>query len=68
MLVLSRKLDERIIIGEDGPGQVVVTVVRIDGDTIRIGIDADKSIPVHREEIYRSIKMNRLQPAARDSK
>jgi carbon storage regulator len=62
MLVLSRKLDERIIIGEDGPGQIVLTIVRIEDDTIRIGIDADKSIPVHREEVYKLIKRNALQP------
>lgn len=47
MLVLSRKRGEQIVIG----GAIVVTVVEIRGDKIRIGIDADKEIPVHRKEV-----------------
>lgn len=47
MLVLSRKLDESIIIGDN----IVVTVVNIDRNQIRLGIQAPRDIPVHREEI-----------------
>lgn len=51
MLVLSRKTDERIRISDD----IVITVVRIQGDKVRIGIEAPDCIPVHREEIYQKI-------------
>jgi carbon storage regulator len=47
MLVLSRKLGEKIVIGDN----VVITVVKIDRNQIRIGIDAPSDIPVYREEI-----------------
>ncbi len=48
MLVLSRKTDELIRIGDD----VTIMVVDIRGDKVRLGIDAPKEVPVHREEIY----------------
>ena len=47
MLVLSRKLGEKIIIGDN----IIVTVVKIDRNQIRIGIEAPSDIPVYREEI-----------------
>ena len=47
MLVLSRKLNEKIIID----GEIVVTVVKIDRNQVRIGIEAPGHIPVFREEI-----------------
>jgi carbon storage regulator len=53
MLVLSRKKNEKIMIGSDG--EIVVTVVEIRGDKVRIGIDAPKEIPVHRQEVYDAI-------------
>ena len=54
MLVLSRHRDECIMIGDD----VMITVVDIRGDKVRLGIDAPKSIPVHRQEVYEAIKRN----------
>ncbi len=48
MLVLSRKLGEKIIIGEN----IVVTVVKIDRNQIRLGIEAPQDVPVYREEIH----------------
>jgi carbon storage regulator len=50
MLVLSRKLNEKIIID----GEIVVTVVKIDRNQVRIGIEAPGHIPVYREEILPS--------------
>lgn len=52
MLVLSRKKNERIMIGDD----VVITIVEIRGDTVRVGIDATKDVPVHREEVWERIQ------------
>ncbi len=52
MLVLSRKKDEKIIIGE----RIVITVVEIRGDKVRLGIDAPKDVTVHRQEVYEAIK------------
>lgn len=55
MLVLSRKTDEKIVIGE-GENQVVITVVAIGDGKVRLGIDADRKVPVHRLEVYEAIK------------
>ena len=52
MLVLGRKVGEKIRIG----GNVVVTVTAISGSQVKIGIDAPKSVPVHREEIWQRIE------------
>ena len=52
MLVLTRKTNESIVIGEN----IVVTVIDIRGDKIRLGIDAPKHVSVHRREIYDRIK------------
>lgn len=52
MLVLTRKRDESIIIGDD----IKITVVDVRGDQVKLGIEAPRSIPVHREEVYREIK------------
>lgn len=54
MLVLSRHRDESIIIGDD----IVITVVDIRGDKVRLGIEAPKTMPVHRSEVYDAIKRN----------
>lgn len=51
MLVLSRKRDERIVIG----GDIVITVVEIRGDKVRLGIEAPKDVPVNRQEVVDAI-------------
>lgn len=52
MLVLSRKVNETIIINDN----IVITVVDIRGDKVRLGIEAPKDVPVHRQEVYDAIK------------
>jgi len=52
MLVLKRKLGERIIIGNE----IVLTVVQVKGRFVRLGIQCPASIPVHREEVYQRIR------------
>jgi len=52
MLILSRKVDERVIIGDD----IKISIVEIRGDQVRIGIDAPKKVKVFREEVYTAIK------------
>ena len=51
MLVLSRKKNESIVINND----IVITVVEIRGDKVRLGIEAPKDVPVHRQEVYEAI-------------
>ncbi len=57
MLVLSRRKDESITIGDD----VEITIVDIRGDKVRLGITAPKNIPVHRREIYDAIQREKSQ-------
>lgn len=61
MLVLSRKLHERIVIG----GDIEVTVVDIRGETVRLGITAPKVIPIHRQEVVEAIKRENAAAAAK---
>lgn len=63
MLVLSRHKDEAIIIGDD----IKITIVDVRGDKVRLGIDAPRSIPVHREEIYDIIQKEKAQKAAENT-
>lgn len=62
MLVLSRRKDETIMIGDD----VEITVVDVRGDTVRLGIQAPKTVSVHRKEIYDAIQAENIA-AARES-
>lgn len=52
MLVLSRKRDESILIGDN----IKVTIVDIRGDKVRLGVTAPPDVTVHREEVYEAIK------------
>ena len=52
MLVLSRKKNEQIVIG-DG---IVITIVEVRGDKVRLGIEAPAHIPVHRREVYEALR------------
>lgn len=57
MLVLSRQRDETIMIGDE----IEITVVDIRGDKVRLGINAPRSIQVHRKEVYEAIKAENTQ-------
>ena len=61
MLVLSRKPSERIHIGDN----IIITVVRVSGQTVRIGIDAPKEIKIMREELLNG-KTNEACVSIRD--
>jgi|KBSSwiStaDraftv2_1062776.scaffolds.fasta_scaffold1604120_2 carbon storage regulator len=52
MLILTRRVGESVVIGED----VTVTVLGVKGNQVRIGINAPKTVAVHREEIFERIK------------
>lgn len=52
MLILTRRLNETVMIGDD----VTVTVLGVKGGQVRLGINAPKDIAVHREEVYERIK------------
>lgn len=51
MLVLTRRANQSIVIGDN----IVVTVLEVRGDQVRVGIDAPRSVTVHREEVHREI-------------
>lgn len=54
MLILSRKPGESIVID----GRITVKIMRLDGDMVKVGIDAPSEVPVHRQEVYDEIQRN----------
>jgi carbon storage regulator len=52
MLILTRRVGETVMIGDE----VTVTILGVKGNQVRVGINAPKSVAVHREEIYERIK------------
>ena len=52
MLIITRRPGEKLMIGDD----IVIEVMEVSGSSVRIGIQAPKSIPVYREEIYTAVK------------
>jgi carbon storage regulator len=51
MLILSRKINEKVIIGDD----ISISIIEIRGDQVRLGIDAPKKVKVFRQEVYDAI-------------
>ena len=57
MLILTRRVGETLMIGDE----VTVTVLAVKGNQVRIGTNAPREVPVHREEIYERIKAEERQ-------
>ena len=64
MLILTRRIGESVIIGDD----VKITVLGVKGSQVRLGIEAPKSVSVHREEIYERIQQEKAEGSAETSK
>jgi carbon storage regulator len=63
LLILTRRVGESVVIDNN----IVVTVVEMRGDSVRIGIDAPRSVDVHREEVYRELQNANRAAASPDA-
>ena len=59
MLLLTRRIGETLMIGDD----ITVTVLGVKGNQVRIGVNAPKDVSIHREEIYRKIQLEKTEAA-----
>lgn len=59
MLILTRRIGENVVVGDD----VVISVLEVRGDAVRLGIQAPRSVTVHREEVYRELQRANQQAA-----
>jgi carbon storage regulator len=60
MLILTRRIGESVVIGDD----IKLTVLGVKGSQVRLGIDAPKTVSVHREEIYERIQKEDQEPVS----
>ena len=58
MLILTRKVGESVLIGDD----ISITVLSVRGNQVKLGVEAPKEVSVHREEIYQRIKQTNDEP------
>jgi carbon storage regulator len=63
MLIITRRPGERLVLGED----IRIEVMEITGNTVRIGIDAPRELPVYREELWAAVKQENEAAAATDA-
>ncbi|MFW5675330.1 MAG: carbon storage regulator CsrA [Acetivibrio ethanolgignens] len=63
MLALSRKLSESIVVGND----IEITILEVKGEQVKIGINAPKSVPVYRKELYTQIQESNKEAANAES-
>jgi carbon storage regulator len=61
MLILSRKVNESIVID----GRIIVKVVRLEGEVVKLGIQAPLDVPVHRQEVYEEIQRSNVEALTR---
>lgn len=62
MLVLTRRVSESIVIGQD----IVVTVLDVRGDQVRIGVTAPRDVDVHRQEVFLELRADQEQARSRE--
>jgi len=60
MLVLTRRIGESLVIGDD----VVIRVLDVKGDVVRVGVDAPRHVQIHRQEVYEAVKAANQAAAA----
>ena len=60
MLILTRRVGENVIVGDD----IVISVIEVRGDAVRIGIQAPRSVTVHREEVWLELQKANEQAAS----
>jgi carbon storage regulator len=60
MLILSRRVNEKIVIGDD----IVVSVVEVRGDQVKLGIEAPRNVKVYRQEVFDAIQEENRRAAA----
>jgi carbon storage regulator len=60
VLILTRHVGQNVIVGDD----IVISVIEVRGDAVRIGIEAPRSLPVHREEVWLELQKANAQAAS----